>query len=118
MNKLPTLILFLFHQACDGCEADGPDNCLKCADGYTDKKGVCVAEKDPNSGKLFNMDNTRYITYAGLVVATAIIFNRNWIIASVIGGIVSVYISFTEYYLATNVMDGGLQPKLEPAAFM
>eukprot|EP00088_Acartia_fossae_P052868 TRINITY_DN5993_c0_g1_i10.p1 TRINITY_DN5993_c0_g1~~TRINITY_DN5993_c0_g1_i10.p1 ORF type:complete len:316 (-),score=52.64 TRINITY_DN5993_c0_g1_i10:965-1912(-) len=36
-------------KACDGCDADGPDNCLKCADGYTDKKGVCVAEKDPNS---------------------------------------------------------------------
>ena len=60
------------------------------------------------------MDNTRYVTYAGLVVATAIIFQRNWIIASVIGGVVSIYISGTEYYLANNSLDGGLQPKLQP----
>ena len=108
----------IFFQSCAGCDGDGPDNCEKCAEGYVEKKGVCVSENPGSTGKLFNMDNTRYITYAGLVVATAIIFNRNWIIASVIGGVVSVYISFTEYYLATNTLDGGLQPKIDPSAFM
>ena len=32
-------------KACDGCDADGPDNCLKCAEGYKLKKNVCVADK-------------------------------------------------------------------------
>ena len=43
------------------------------------------------------MDNTRFFTYVGLVVATAIIFNRSWVMASAIGAFVSMYIGFTEY---------------------
>ena len=49
----------------------------------------------------------------GLVVATAIIFNRSWLIASVIGALVSVYIGGTEYYLANNTMNGDLQPTIQ-----
>ena len=32
-------------KACDGCDADGPDNCLKCAEGYKLKNKVCVTDK-------------------------------------------------------------------------
>ena len=53
-------------------------------------------------GKIFNIDNTRFFTYAGLVVATAIILHKNLAVASVVGGVVAAYISFTEYYLANN----------------
>ncbi len=71
-----------------------------------------MAEKTTTGNRLFHMDNTRFFTYVGLVVATAIIFNRSWLLASAIGAFVSVYIGFTEYYIANNNMDGGLQAKL------
>ena len=32
-------------KACDGCDADGPDNCLKCAEGFKLKNKFCVADK-------------------------------------------------------------------------
>ena len=57
-----------------------------------------MAEKGSSTtGRLFHMDNTRFFTYVGLVVATAIIFNRSWVMASAIGAFVSMYIGFTEY---------------------
>jgi len=96
-------------KACYGCDADGPDNCLKCAEGYKLKNNVCVADKAA-SGKIFNIDNTRFFTYAGLVVATCIILHKNLAVASVVGGVVAAYISFTEYYLANNDISGDLQP--------
>merc|ERR1740123_1464501 len=61
-------------------------------------------------GKLFNIDNTRFFTYAGLVVATCIILHKNWLVASGVGVVVAAYISFTEYYLANNDISGDLQP--------
>jgi len=96
-------------KACDGCDADGPDNCLRCASGYSLKNKFCVADKMA-SGKIFNIDNTRFFTYAGLVVATCIILHKNFVVASVVGVVVAVYISFTEYYLANNDISGDLQP--------
>ena len=69
--------------------------------------------KEKVQGRLFSIDNTRYFTYVGLVVATAIIFNRSWLIASGIGALVSVYIGFTEYYLANNALNGDLQPTIK-----
>ena len=96
-------------QACNGCESDGPDNCFECAKGF--KKGkndVCVADK--NAGRVFTIDNTRYFTYAGLVIATCIIFHKNWVVASCVGGFVAVYITSTELYLANNTLTGDLQP--------
>ena len=61
-------------------------------------------------GRIFTIDNTRYFTYAGLVIATCIIFHKNWLVASLVGGVGAVYISATEYYLANNTMNGDLQP--------
>lgn len=71
-----------------------------------------MCTKDKAAGRIFSIDNTRYFTYVGLVVATAIIFNRSWVIASVVGALVSVYIGFTEYYLANNAINGDLQPTI------
>lgn len=96
-------------KACNGCESDGPDNCVECAEGHQkNKNNVCVTDK--MAGRVFTIDNTRFFTYAGLVVATCIIFHKHWVAASVIGGLVAVYISMTEYYLANNMMNGDLQP--------
>lgn len=96
-------------KACDGCDSDGPDNCVECAEGHQrNKNNVCVTDK--MAGRIFTIDNTRFFTYAGLVVATCIIFHKNWLVASLIGGLVAVYISVTEYYLANNTMNGDLQP--------
>jgi len=96
-------------KSCDGCTSDGPDNCKSCGEGYSlNKDGVCIS--DNVQGRLFSINNTRFFTYAGLVVATCIIFHKNWVIASVLGGVVAVYISFTEYYIANNAMSGELQP--------
>merc|ERR1719166_20261 len=39
-------------KACDGCDADGPDNCLKCAEGYTLKNNFCVTDKTANQENL------------------------------------------------------------------
>lgn len=48
----------------------------------------------------------RYATYLGLCIATCIIFQRNIYIASVIGLLVGIYISVSEYMIAhSNVQD-------------
>lgn len=44
---------------------------------------------------------TRYLTYLGLCIATCIIFNKNTILAAVIGIAVAIYISVSEYILNT-----------------
>lgn len=96
-------------KGCKGCDGDGPDNCLECAEGHQkNKDNVCISDKQ--AGRIFTIDNTRFFTYAGLVVATCIIFHKNWMVASAVGGFVAVYISCTEYYLANNTMNGDLQP--------
>jgi len=96
-------------KGCSGCDGDGPDNCVECAEGYQrGKNDVCITDKA--AGRIFTIDNTRYFTYAGLVIATCIIFHKNWLVASLVGGVVAVYISATEYYLANNTMNGDLQP--------
>merc|ERR1712117_882164 len=82
--------------------SEGSHRCVKCAEGYSLKdNNFCVVDKT-NTGKLFNIDNTRFFTYAGLVVATCIILHKNWLVASGVGVVVAAYISFTEYYLANN----------------
>lgn len=48
----------------------------------------------------------RYVTYFGLCVATCIILQRNVYVASVIGLLVAVYISVSEYMIThSNVQD-------------
>jgi len=89
-------------KSCNGCQGDGPDTCLKCAEGYTRKGGKetapCVSEAA--AGKIFTLSNTRFFTYAGLAIACAIIFQRNTLVAGVLGLVVAVYISVSEYFLS------------------
>ena len=45
------MMMMMMFQSCDGCDADGPDNCLKCAEGYSLKdNNFCVVDKT-NTGK-------------------------------------------------------------------
>lgn len=54
----------------------------------------------------------RYLTYAGLCLATCIIFQRSTILAAVIGVAVAIYMTVSEYMLSnpptvntTNIAD-------------
>ncbi|KAG7154691.1 cysteine-rich with EGF-like domain protein 2 isoform X1 [Homarus americanus] len=84
-------------KACDGCSGDGPDMCDKCAEGYKLDKDLCVDNSAQERDK--HMTFARYVTYAGLTLATCIILQKNTIIAAIVGVSVAVYISFSEYYL-------------------
>lgn len=87
-------------KACKKCHGDGADSCDECAEGYvkTDASGdVCVTLEA--AGRIFTMSNVRYLTYGGLLVATAIIFQRSALIAGVLGLVVASYIALSEYYL-------------------
>ena len=81
-------------KACSSCTGDGPDACDACAEGYSLSGHVCV-----DAGRKFNMTNVRYLTYGGLFVATAIIFQRSALVAGLLGLVVVAYISLSEYYL-------------------
>ena len=91
-------------RACDGCDGQGPDFCLKCAAGYEldENNEFCV---DTRPDKEEARDNwTRYLTYLGLCIATFIIFQKNVMVAGVIGLVVATYVSFAEWYLSTKEM--------------
>ncbi|XP_051172044.1 cysteine-rich with EGF-like domain protein 2 [Leptopilina boulardi] len=91
-------------KVCNGCIGDGPDMCIKCADGYHKKDNFCIHSDTHGRKKAENV--TRYITYFGLVVATSIIFKRNIYAASFIGLLVGLYITVSEYMVAnTNIQD-------------
>lgn len=93
-------------QSCQSCHGDGPDSCEECADGYVKNGEVCISEKA--AGRIFNMTNVRFLTYGGLAIAIAIIFQRSINIAGVLGGVVIAYISLSEYYLHGST--GELRP--------
>ncbi|XP_064483431.1 cysteine-rich with EGF-like domain protein 2 isoform X2 [Ornithodoros turicata] len=85
-------------RACASCTGDGPDMCVKCADGYILKDKMCIEEK--LWWREMHVLVARYSTYLGLCIATFIIFKRNAYVASVIGLLVAVYIGFSEYTLS------------------
>ncbi|KAK0074232.1 hypothetical protein PV326_012632, partial [Microctonus aethiopoides] len=91
--------------ACNGCNGDGPDMCIKCADDHEKKDNVCI---NPEAiGRKERENYMRYATYLGLCIATCIILQRNVYAASVIGLIVGIYISLSEYFIAnTDLQDG------------
>ena len=94
--------------ACNGCEGDGPDTCLKCADGYTLNKDGTVCITEEAAGRIFTISNTRFFTYAGLCIAACIIFQRSVAVAGCLGLVIAVYISVSEYYLMGST--GDLKP--------
>ncbi|EFA11210.1 cysteine-rich with EGF-like domain protein 2 [Tribolium castaneum] len=84
-------------RSCAGCTGDGPDMCTQCASGYVLVDNMCTdAEQESRKQHVFL---TRYMTYLGLCVATCIIFNKNTILAAIIGIAVAIYISVSEYVL-------------------
>lgn len=84
-------------KSCASCEADGPDSCIDCAEGFLKNDNVCVSQEV--ASRIFNMTQVRYLTYGGLFVATAIIFQRSTLLAGGLGLVVVAYISLSEYYL-------------------
>ena len=96
-------------QACKKCHAEGPENCIECAEGYmrSSQDRKCIKDE---SGKILTIANARYFTYGGLCIATAIIFQRSTLVAGALGLTIAMYISFSEYHLQN--MDGELQPVL------
>jgi hypothetical protein len=94
-------------KSCDGCEGDGPDSCTECAEGHVkNKDGICITEQA--AGRIFTISNTRFFTYIGLFVATAIIFQRSVVVAGVLGVVIALYITLSEYYLQGS--SGELRP--------
>lgn len=71
--------------------------CHTCAEGYILHDNICIntKAKSPRS----NEDLYRYGVYLGLCVATYIIFQKNVILASIVGVVVAVYVSVSEYIL-------------------
>lgn len=91
-------------KACNGCTGDGPDMCIKCAEGYSKKDNLCINSDLLGRKKQENL--ARYVTYLGLCIATCIILQRNIYIASVIGILVATYISISEYMIIhSNIQD-------------
>jgi hypothetical protein len=59
-------------------------------------------------GRESHLNMTRYLTYAGLCIATCIIFQKNTIAASLIGLSVALYISLSEYFLSSSEKNSDL----------
>ncbi|XP_012265730.2 cysteine-rich with EGF-like domain protein 2 [Athalia rosae] len=89
-------------KACDGCTGDGPDMCIKCVDGHRKKDNICV--DSDLLGRKRKENIARYSTYFGMCLATCIILQRNVYAASVIGLLVGVYISVSEYMIAFSTV--------------
>ncbi|CAG7728867.1 unnamed protein product, partial [Allacma fusca] len=87
-------------KSCDGCFGDGPDMCETCSEGYVLRDKVCL--DGSTLGRTDNMNKTRYFTYFGLCLATCIIFQKNPLIAGLIGVAVAAYISTSEYLLSSS----------------
>ncbi|KAL1130167.1 hypothetical protein AAG570_013105 [Ranatra chinensis] len=98
INKEGSYTCLACDRACESCHGDGPDMCEKCAQGYILKDHICVAGGNEKQNSL---DWNRYFTYLGLCIATCIIFQKNTVIASVIGLSVAIYVSVSEYMLST-----------------
>jgi len=88
--------------------------CDECAEDFTNSQGVCVESRQQQQTQQATF--TRYVTYAGLCVATFIIFNKNTWVAMIVGAAVSVYITLAEYmYGETNVDIGAIAKMLKLA---
>ncbi|KAF2367310.1 protein of unknown function DUF3456 [Trinorchestia longiramus] len=111
VNNEGTFTCLMCDKACNGCNGDGPDMCDKCAAGYTldESKAMCV--DNSNAARERNLQMARYITYAGLTVATCIILQRHTVLAAVVGLSVAVYITASEYYL--NYVHEPVEPSLQ-----
>ena len=85
--------------------------CKECAQGYQLKDGIC---SDTKVGKTDEMISySRYITYAGLCIATCIILQNNIYIASLIGFLVALYIAIAEYTIPQAPLKSPIEQAFE-----
>ena len=107
VNNEGSYLCLACDRACRSCSGDGPDSCYECAEGYVmNKDNFCISHE--TAGKIFTLSNTRYFTYLGLCVATAIIFQRSTAIAGILGTVVAAYVTLSEYYLQSG--SGEIKP--------
>lgn len=91
-------------KACSGCHGDGPDMCDNCADDHALIDGMCI--KKSADWQARSDDIRRYVTYLGLCLATCIIFQKNPVVASLIGLSVALYVAVSEYMLGVGSSNG------------
>lgn len=95
-------------RSCNGCDGDGPDNCFACAKGYFLNDNMCQDEAQYSRDR--HVVIARYAVYAGLTVATCIIFQNNQKVAYGIGLAVALYITASEHFISQSNQNAG--PKL------
>ncbi|XP_015110384.1 cysteine-rich with EGF-like domain protein 2 [Diachasma alloeum] len=100
VNKDGNYSCLTCDRACNGCAGDGPDMCTDCAEGHHKQDNICINSDVLGRKKTENM--ARYATYFGLCAATCIILQKNVYAASAIGLLVGLYISVSEYMIATT----------------
>ncbi|XP_027202012.2 cysteine-rich with EGF-like domain protein 2 [Dermatophagoides pteronyssinus] len=101
INTDGSYLCYQCDPACNGCDGDGPDSCLKCADNHILKDGICI-NPDPKPLIQPYASPARYATYFGLCIVTCIIFRHNIFISSIIGLAVALYIMISEKSLETE----------------
>ncbi|CRL03643.1 CLUMA_CG016174, isoform A [Clunio marinus] len=101
-------------KSCNGCDGDGPDMCVKCADGYELRDGMCTDLTNEKRDQYVTL--TRYCLYLGLCVTVCIIFQNSTWLAAIFGIVVGVYISLSEYWLKTNPVPKSPSQKILEAA--
>ncbi|KAK9751881.1 TLR4 regulator and MIR-interacting MSAP [Popillia japonica] len=84
-------------RSCAGCTGDGPDMCIKCAKGYTLMGNMCIDNAQEERKQYIQY--TRILTYIGLCIATCITYQKNVVVAAIIGLAVAIYITVSEYVL-------------------
>ncbi|XP_063980355.1 cysteine-rich with EGF-like domain protein 2 [Diachasmimorpha longicaudata] len=100
VNKDGNYTCLSCDRACNGCTGDGPDMCTDCAEGHHKQDNICINSDILGRKRTENM--ARYATYFGLCAATCIILQKNVYAASAIGLLVGLYISVSEYMIATT----------------
>lgn len=86
------------HSSCASCYGDAPDECIQCKEGYTRRGNLCI-----DSDEWWRTIHTqwgRYLTYAGLCIATFIILKKSVFVASIVGLAVAAYIGVSEYIVS------------------
>lgn len=87
-------------RSCRGCQGDGPDMCLGCAENFELREGKCVDLTTEKREQYVSL--TRFLTYLGLCIATCAIFQSSTAVASIVGIAVAIYIGASEYWLNTS----------------
>ncbi|KAL4721117.1 hypothetical protein ACJJTC_009397 [Scirpophaga incertulas] len=102
LNSIGSFKCVQCDKACIGCHGDGPDMCRKCASGYSRKGEFCVPDKAESDDHNDKLTMSRYITYAGLLISTAILLPKSTSLGGMVGAMVLSYIVGAEYYCMIN----------------